>query len=187
MSVDNEERQKMIDLNKPGKVVEITPEEAEQWGAFEEEALSEADAVAGSEESDPEVAFLEDDTDTTIPDFILTETSIQRYGWDPDKETLDEAIARTQAKKLQVETNDEGASVDDVPTFVDDDEFQMMPNRYHRNVPDFKSDSEMEMFLEQDLSELDFSQFNPVKFDLVTSAPDVSTKESVGDKKAGND
>lgn len=33
------ERQKMIDLTN-GKVVELTPEEAEQWGAFVEDALS---------------------------------------------------------------------------------------------------------------------------------------------------
>lgn len=35
-----------------------------------------------------------------------------------------------------------------------------------RKVPKFKSDREMEDFLEQDLSDLDFSQFKPVQFEF---------------------
>ncbi|HEX4764790.1 MAG TPA: CopG family antitoxin [Lichenihabitans sp.] len=35
-----------------------------------------------------------------------------------------------------------------------------------RKVPDFKSDAEAEAFLDEDLSELDFSQFKPAKFDF---------------------
>ena len=35
-----------------------------------------------------------------------------------------------------------------------------------REVPDFKSDAEAEAFLDQDLSELDFSQFKPAKFEF---------------------
>ncbi len=33
-------------------------------------------------------------------------------------------------------------------------------------VPVFKSDAEAEAFLEQDLSNLDFAQFKPVKFEF---------------------
>lgn len=35
-----------------------------------------------------------------------------------------------------------------------------------KNVPKFKSDKEAEAFLEQDLSDLDFSQFKRVTFEL---------------------
>ena len=35
-----------------------------------------------------------------------------------------------------------------------------------RKVPDFKTDEEAEAFLEQDLSDLDFSQFKPMRFEF---------------------
>jgi predicted DNA binding CopG/RHH family protein len=35
-----------------------------------------------------------------------------------------------------------------------------------RKVPEFKSDEEAEAFLEQDLSDLDFSQFKPLRFEF---------------------
>ena len=35
-----------------------------------------------------------------------------------------------------------------------------------RKVPNFKSDEEAEAFLEQDLSDLDFSQFKPMQFEF---------------------
>ena len=35
-----------------------------------------------------------------------------------------------------------------------------------RKVPRFKTDEEAEAFLEQDLSDLDFSQFKPVRFEF---------------------
>ncbi len=35
-----------------------------------------------------------------------------------------------------------------------------------RKVPHFKTDKEAEDFLEQDLSDLDFSQFKPVRFEF---------------------
>jgi predicted DNA binding CopG/RHH family protein len=35
-----------------------------------------------------------------------------------------------------------------------------------RKVPHFKSDEEAEAFLEQDLSDLDFSQFKPMHFEI---------------------
>jgi len=36
-----------------------------------------------------------------------------------------------------------------------------------RKVPEFKTDEEAEAFLEQDLSDLDFSQFKPMRFEIV--------------------
>lgn len=38
--------------------------------------------------------------------------------------------------------------------------------RKPRKVPEFKTDEEAEAFLEQDLSDLDFSQFKPVHFEI---------------------
>ena len=35
-----------------------------------------------------------------------------------------------------------------------------------RKVPDFKTDAEAENFLDQDLSDLDYSQFKPVRFEF---------------------
>jgi predicted DNA binding CopG/RHH family protein len=39
-----------------------------------------------------------------------------------------------------------------------------------RKVPRMTTDEEAEAFLEQDLSDLDFSQFKPVKFEFQTKA-----------------
>jgi len=36
-----------------------------------------------------------------------------------------------------------------------------------KRVPEFKTDAEAEAFLEQDLSALDFSQFKPMRFEVV--------------------
>lgn len=36
-----------------------------------------------------------------------------------------------------------------------------------KQVPEFKTDEEAEAFLDQDLSDLDFSQFKPVRFNIV--------------------
>jgi len=35
-----------------------------------------------------------------------------------------------------------------------------------KRVPEFKSDAEAEAFLEQDLSNLDFKQFKPMRFEI---------------------
>ncbi|MBV8614814.1 MAG: hypothetical protein JOY66_13760 [Acetobacteraceae bacterium] len=35
-----------------------------------------------------------------------------------------------------------------------------------RRIPQLKTDEEAEAFLEQDLSDLDFSQFKPVRFEF---------------------
>jgi predicted DNA binding CopG/RHH family protein len=36
-----------------------------------------------------------------------------------------------------------------------------------KRVPEFKTDAEAEAFLEQDLSDLDFKQFKPIRFEIV--------------------
>lgn len=41
---------KVLELNTPGVVVEFTPEEADELGAFEETALSEDDARDATQE-----------------------------------------------------------------------------------------------------------------------------------------
>jgi hypothetical protein len=48
-TTDKTLRQKMIDVQTPGFQVELTPEEAERLGAFEEDALSEQDAIESSD------------------------------------------------------------------------------------------------------------------------------------------
>lgn len=35
-----------------------------------------------------------------------------------------------------------------------------------KRVPEFKTDAEAEAFLEQDLSDLDFTQFKPMRFEI---------------------
>lgn len=35
-----------------------------------------------------------------------------------------------------------------------------------KKVPEFKTDAEVEVFLERDLSNLDFSQFKPMRFEV---------------------
>jgi predicted DNA binding CopG/RHH family protein len=45
-----------------------------------------------------------------------------------------------------------------------------------RRVPEFKSDKEAEEFLETDLSDLDFSQFQPVNFAIGQKAAQVSLR-----------
>ena len=35
-----------------------------------------------------------------------------------------------------------------------------------KQVPEFKTDAEAEAFLEQDLSDLDFTQFKPMRFEI---------------------
>ncbi len=41
----------ILDLNVPGQVVDVSKEEAEALGAFEEDALSEEDALQGVEDA----------------------------------------------------------------------------------------------------------------------------------------
>jgi predicted DNA binding CopG/RHH family protein len=45
-----------------------------------------------------------------------------------------------------------------------------------RKVPDFASDEEAEAFLEQDLSDLDFSQFKPVEFEFLDEPAELHMK-----------
>lgn len=43
---------KILDLNTPGLVVEVSKEEAAELGAFEEDALNEVDAQEATEEQE---------------------------------------------------------------------------------------------------------------------------------------
>jgi predicted DNA binding CopG/RHH family protein len=47
-----------------------------------------------------------------------------------------------------------------------------------RKVPHFKSDAEAEAFLEQDLSDLDFSQFKPVHFEILPKEKSINLRLS---------
>ena len=52
--------------------------------------------------------------------------------------------------------------------------------RRPRKVPHFKTDEEAEAFLEQDLSELDFSQFKPMHFEILPKQKTVNLRMSEG-------
>ncbi len=45
-----------------------------------------------------------------------------------------------------------------------------------RKIPDFKSDAEAAAYLEQDLSDLDFSQFRPVSFEFAAKAAQINMR-----------
>lgn len=45
-----------------------------------------------------------------------------------------------------------------------------------KKVPHFKNDAEAEAFLEQDISDLDFSQFKPVKFEFETKTARINMR-----------
>jgi predicted DNA binding CopG/RHH family protein len=47
-----------------------------------------------------------------------------------------------------------------------------------RKVPRFKTDEEAEAFLEQDLSDLDFSQFKPMRFEFKPKQKSVNLRIS---------
>jgi predicted DNA binding CopG/RHH family protein len=49
-----------------------------------------------------------------------------------------------------------------------------------RKVPHFKTDAEAEAFLEQDLSDLDFSQFKPMHFEIRPKEKNVNLRMSEG-------
>ncbi|KFB09065.1 CopG family antitoxin [Nitratireductor basaltis] len=45
-----------------------------------------------------------------------------------------------------------------------------------RTVPELKTDEEAEAFLEQDLSDLDFSQFRPMRFEIAHKSERVNMR-----------
>lgn len=96
-------RAKMGDISTPGYKVEFDPSEADRAGAFSEDALSELDAAASSEDlaangAQIEPAFLDDEGPSQeIPTFITTRNAIGLFGLKPG-ETVPAAIARYQAK-----------------------------------------------------------------------------------------
>lgn len=49
-----------------------------------------------------------------------------------------------------------------------------------RKVPVFKTDEEAEAFLEQDLSDLDFSQFKPMHFEIRPKEKSINLRLSAG-------
>jgi predicted DNA binding CopG/RHH family protein len=49
-----------------------------------------------------------------------------------------------------------------------------------RKVPIFKTDEEAEAFLEQDLSDLDFSQFKPMRFEFKPKEKSLNLRISNG-------
>ena len=49
-----------------------------------------------------------------------------------------------------------------------------------RKVPVFKTDEEAEAFLEQDLSDLDFSQFKPMHFEIKPKEKNINLRISEG-------
>ena len=53
-----------------------------------------------------------------------------------------------------------------------------------RKVPRLRTDEEAEAFLEQDLSDLDFSQFTPMRFELQPKEKSISLRISEGLLKA---
>lgn len=99
-------REKLTDALTPGYQAEFDPDEAEQAGAFEEDALSEGDALASTDDladltgdGSLEPAFLDDDGPSEeIPLFITTKNARELYDLRPG-ETVSEAIARRDAKR----------------------------------------------------------------------------------------
>jgi hypothetical protein len=95
-------REKLTDAMTPGYQAEFDPLEAERAGAFQEDALTELDAAASSDdlaEALEEPAFLDDDGPSTeIPPFITTTNARELYDLRVG-ETVPEAIARRDAKK----------------------------------------------------------------------------------------
>ncbi len=45
-----------------------------------------------------------------------------------------------------------------------------------RRIPEFRSDEEAAAFIEQDLSDLDFSQFKPVSFEFAAKAAQINMR-----------
>ena len=48
--MSNKCREEILKLNEAGRVVEVSLEEADELGAFEEDALSEQEALEGADE-----------------------------------------------------------------------------------------------------------------------------------------
>ena len=94
--------EKLTDALTPGFQAEFDPEEAEMAGAFHEDALSEHDAAASSDDLAnfmEEPTFLDDEGPSMeIPPFITTTNARELYDLRPG-ETVSEAIARRDAKR----------------------------------------------------------------------------------------
>lgn len=89
-------KEKLADAMLPGYQAEFDAEEAEQLGAFREDALDEAAAAVSGDDlnEDLEPAFLDDDGPSNdLPPFITTTNAAELYDLQPG-ETVLEAIAR---------------------------------------------------------------------------------------------
>ena len=98
-------REKMTDPYTPSVSVDFDPAEAEQAGAFQEDALSEQDAAESSIDLatvDAEIlaAFVADDDNSgpsEPPQHVTTANARELFGWTPG-ESVGEAAMRAAAK-----------------------------------------------------------------------------------------
>ena len=100
-------REKLLDAMTPGYQAEFDPDEAEQAGAFVEDALSEQDAAESGDDlaalasqgDDQAPAFItEGEPAADLPAFVDTANVRSLYDWKPG-ESLDEAIARKKPQE----------------------------------------------------------------------------------------
>lgn len=95
---------KFQDVLTPGYAVAFDPEEAEQAGAFVEEALSEHDAAASVDDAaalaiDPAAVFLDGTGPSAdIPTFVTTKNARDLLGLQPGESVAD-AIRRADAAR----------------------------------------------------------------------------------------
>lgn len=94
-------REKLTDVMTPSFQVEFDPDEAERVGAFDEDALSEADAVGSTEdlaESGIVPVFIEDGDGLEIPANVTTENARTLFGKKPG-ESVKGALERLENQR----------------------------------------------------------------------------------------
>lgn len=97
-------REKLTDIATPGYQVEFDPDEADQAGAFQEDALSEGDALGSTDDlaaldgdSTLQLVFLDDAPPSDeLPAFVNTTTAKELFGLLPG-----ESVAQAAARKAQ--------------------------------------------------------------------------------------
>lgn len=98
-------REKLADALTPGYQAEFDPDEAERAGAFEEDALSEADAMDSTDdlaESGTVPVFIEDGEGLEIPANVTTANARTLFGQKPG-ESVKAAVARLENDERQGE------------------------------------------------------------------------------------
>lgn len=88
--------EKLEDVLTPGYQVEFDPAEAEQAGAFAEDALSEQDAAASAQ--DVAAVFLEGSGPTTVPPFVTRTNARELFGLQPGESVAD-ALRRADSAR----------------------------------------------------------------------------------------